>query len=103
MVQALCSKPPYLPRASDPQQLQHPEAALLDRTFRLLREDMCGPARRQLHDLGVVEPQPDDAQGQDPQRQPAAASMRHVYPRVSAARACCSATMPLAVGHSVGW
>ena len=61
--QALCSRAPYLPRsasatepsssgAAPPPGLDNGEAALLDRLFRLQREDFMRPLRQSLHDLG---------------------------------------------------
>lgn len=45
-LQALCQQQPFLPRCSDPHLSESPEAALLDRQFRLLREDMVGPSEQ---------------------------------------------------------
>lgn len=55
--QALSSSSPYLPRASDGSAVllpTSPEAALLDRHFRLLREDVVGPLRAELAALGIL-------------------------------------------------
>lgn len=53
-MQALCPQPPFLPRSTDShlQLASFPEAALLDRQFRLLREDFVGPLRDELKRLG---------------------------------------------------
>ncbi|WIA14242.1 hypothetical protein OEZ85_002778 [Tetradesmus obliquus] len=53
---ALCQRPPFLPRETDShlQLSACPEAALLDRQFRLLREDMVGPLRKELADLNIT-------------------------------------------------
>lgn len=57
-LQALCQRSPYLPRAGDapPAALSTapPEALLLDRQFRLLREDVVGPLREELTALGLA-------------------------------------------------
>jgi hypothetical protein len=54
--QALCTRQPYLPRVSDKPLLQSPEAALLDRHFRLLRDDMMQPLRESMAMLGLAGP-----------------------------------------------
>jgi hypothetical protein len=69
--QAVCTMPPHLPRRNDNLQLQLPEAALLDRQFRLLREDFVGPLRQELADLGLA-----TAQEQPAAAAPAAPSSR---------------------------
>lgn len=66
--EVLSSRPSYLPRAHDPHSFLGlpPEAALLDRWFRLYREDMVGPLRQELKALGIVQthsPGASDAQG----------------------------------------
>ena len=64
--QALCPKPPFLPRTDDPQASlanTSPEAALLDRQFRLLREDMVGPLREELQKLGILQRHQQQQQG----------------------------------------
>jgi hypothetical protein len=72
-LQALCATPPYLPRPGD-SALQQPEAELLDRQFRLLREDFVGPLRQELAQLGLAHQQQGQGQGQEQgQGQPAAA------------------------------
>jgi hypothetical protein len=57
-LQALCPEAPFLPASKDnhPTLSAQPEAALLDRQFRLLREDMVGPRREELHNLGITGP-----------------------------------------------
>lgn len=46
--QAFCKHPPFLPRQGDPYLLGTPEAAYLDRHFRLSREDQLSVLRRNL-------------------------------------------------------
>ncbi|PNH08303.1 NFX1-type zinc finger-containing protein 1 [Tetrabaena socialis] len=66
--EALCARPPYLPRllGADggagethplqlPDHLTNPEAGLLDRQFRLLREDFAQPLRQVLAALGFTQ------------------------------------------------
>ena len=56
-MQALSTAVPFLPRASDTHlslALKSPDAALLDRQFRLLREDMVAPLRQELSQLGIT-------------------------------------------------
>ncbi len=53
-MQALSTEPPYLPLPSD-SPLHQPEAALLDRHFRLLRENFVGPLRAELAELGITQ------------------------------------------------
>lgn len=57
VLQALCQQPPFLPRPNDShlQLTSCPEAALLDRHFRLLREDFVGPLRDELKRLGFTD------------------------------------------------
>lgn len=45
---------PHLPRLGEVGLMGSPEAALLDRQFRLLREDMVAPLREELKALEVV-------------------------------------------------
>ncbi|GAX74369.1 hypothetical protein CEUSTIGMA_g1818.t1 [Chlamydomonas eustigma] len=52
--EALCIKLPYLPRAVDPSSLLSAEAALMDRQFRLMREDMMGALRTAISALNLV-------------------------------------------------
>jgi hypothetical protein len=47
--------PPFLPDRDD-DWLCNPEASLLDRQFRFLREDMLGPMRASLHELAKQDP-----------------------------------------------
>jgi hypothetical protein len=68
LLQALCPKPPFLPRAGDPHPHladTSPEAALLDSQFRLLREDMVGPLKEELQKLGIVQQQQQQHQEQE--------------------------------------
>ncbi|KAJ1459753.1 P-loop containing nucleoside triphosphate hydrolase protein [Pelagophyceae sp. CCMP2097] len=64
-----CARPPYLPGPKE-DWLGNAAAALIDRQFRLVREDMLGPMRDALRSLGpgIVAPDPAGAR-----RQPAAA------------------------------
>lgn len=75
--QVLCKKVPYLPTPSDPSTLP-PEVALLDRQFRLLREDMLGPLRKELAALGL-EPTHGAAAGAVSVPERPAGSQRNVY------------------------
>jgi hypothetical protein len=54
--QAVCPRLPYLPRVGDAETLSSPEAALLDRQFRLLREDLMASLRQVFVYLGVQTP-----------------------------------------------
>lgn len=84
--QALCQAAPFLPRLVDPAQAQalpatSPEASLLDRNFRLVREDMVGPLRAELKALGIA--QQASVSGQQgvkaPQIKAGTPSSRNVY------------------------
>ncbi|KAG1673298.1 hypothetical protein FOA52_002578 [Chlamydomonas sp. UWO 241] len=55
--EALCTRQPYLLRAGDKPLLQSPEATLLDRHFRLLREDMMQLLCESMVMLGLVGPE----------------------------------------------
>ncbi|KXZ51992.1 hypothetical protein GPECTOR_10g1014 [Gonium pectorale] len=113
--EALCARPPYLPRssrpdhkdgkeaagpqedgevqASDPHAPPDPEAALLDRHFRLLREDLVQPLRQALAVLGFASTSPATASGGQAQQEQegrrsklamsAAAAQRNVFHLVS--------------------
>ena len=53
-MQALCTRPSFLPALGDLSHLTSPEAALLDRQFRMLREDMMGALNKTVKDMGLV-------------------------------------------------
>lgn len=78
----MCRQAPYLPKPGDsPGPGVPPEAALLDRQFRLLREDMVGPLRQELGALGLLGQAADGsgASGKQQRPQKAAAATRNVY------------------------
>lgn len=52
--EALCLRQPFLPRMGDTEHLPSEEAALLDRHFRLVREDMIQPGREALASLDII-------------------------------------------------
>lgn len=125
--QALCRRLPYLPAAAshrtagatpetltaaaaaEAAALQHapacPEAALLDRQFRLLREDMVRPLRETLAALGIAPP----ATPQGPTRKALpgskASNLPNVYPLAAVLgtalkpRACVLLSVVLPSGH----
>ena len=55
LLQVLFRHPPFLPHSGEKQHLGNAEAALLDRQFRLLRENMVQPLRQTLQALDLVE------------------------------------------------
>ena len=56
-LQVSSSRPPFLPLAQDLSHLDSPEAALLDRQFRLMREDMVYALRQTMAGLSQSPPQ----------------------------------------------
>ncbi|GFR50032.1 hypothetical protein Agub_g12193 [Astrephomene gubernaculifera] len=123
--EALCERPPYLPRRSaddeaedgelpgpSPHLASNPEAALLDRHFRLLREDFVQPLRQALAVLGLKEGAGKGnpaAAGQPRLQERLAMSVsfvqRNVFPLVAVVgvahkpRACVQVAVALPPGH----
>lgn len=127
LLQALCQRLPYLPAApshhtanptsetltaaaaAEAAALQHapacPEAALLDRQFRLLREDLVRPLRETLAALGIAS----TASGQGPVKKlppgSKASNLPNVYPLAAVLgtelkpRACVLLSVVLPSGH----